>query len=816
MAAPSNRNSIRVARGPFADLNAEISALGEGEITYATDQNKFYVKDSGILEPAAATSQQGGLADSATQPGDNISTLTNDAGYITLGDVTTTADNFVYVNSAEGDDGTGTIDDPGKPFLTIAAAIAAIPGPGHEIKVSPGTYTESNPLVVPVGCILSSSHGTMGWLNDTVKIVPLVNTSNTVELSASSSIEGITVQGPSGAGFSAIQYAGSNGTTASITNVGILGTTGGQGNGISVESTGSGKIISFEIRFRGGEFKNLMQCLGGILATESVHVPNVGGTNSIETVFYQDISINPALSRFQLQSCNTGNSNVTYVYRNNGGTSYFFNLNAFNADHGIYLENDSYNVNIMNGLLEVSGNTIITDASVTGTSGKLFINARMNEQFDIGNNAWWNSDHVFEFTSNADDINAYRQARQLWGGDLIVGHQREQAGIFVGYGTAFSDPVTEKVFATSNNTSTTEGNSLVDLTATALDKDDSTQFTFNANAADEAIYFCTTKRDPSNNLLKHYGFRTGHFAGDSRDGEYVFEIWDGASWTAVQVQAVNRDLGYNYSTNVMWRGDDSHEYIMFGLDDNTTWSLKTINGINSYWSRIRVVTAPTFLPTLYQIQGLPRGGFEITGTGKQVFFGVSQFRRSLQVSSSGLSTTGGVLTGSQQVGTGTNQYTHSLSNGTLDGAGDKMYWNIRMPEGTCTAFPFYIDILYSIASGFSAVTLPQVGFTFHAEEVSGMYVADANGGLAPVPRTNVDTGFITDSNPQRQVKNLPGDEQNKLYNLFFGPFYANSFYEGDLIAMALDYVDDGSSNADINIWDFSIRSFRWTEGERQA
>ena len=59
MAAPSNRNSIRVARGPFADLNAEISALGEGEITYATDENKFYVKDSGILEPAAATSQQG-------------------------------------------------------------------------------------------------------------------------------------------------------------------------------------------------------------------------------------------------------------------------------------------------------------------------------------------------------------------------------------------------------------------------------------------------------------------------------------------------------------------------------------------------------------------------------------------------------------------------------------------------------------------------------------------------------------------------------------------------------------------------------------
>ena len=172
----------------------------------------------------------------------------------------------------------------------------------------------------------------MGWLGDNVLITPLVNTSNTIELTASSSIEGVTVQAPTTSGVSAIMYNGGNGTTASVTNVGIKGAVGGQGNGISVESTGSGKIISFEIRFKGGEFTNFMQCLGGILATESVHVPNVTGTNSIETVFYQDISVNPALSRFQLQSCNTGNSNVTYVYRNNGGTAYFFNCLLYTSD----------------------------------------------------------------------------------------------------------------------------------------------------------------------------------------------------------------------------------------------------------------------------------------------------------------------------------------------------------------------------------------------------------------------------------------------------------------------------------------------------
>jgi len=815
MAVPSPRNSIRIARGSYNDLLTELASLGEGEICYAKDQDRLYVVENGILTAASATAAQGVLADTSTQPGDNVSDLTNDAGYITLADVTTTADNFVYVNSTEGNDGTGTIDDPGKPFLTIAAAIAAIPGPGHEIRVSPGTYQENNPLVIPSGCILTSSHGTMGWLGDVVTIEPLVNTANLIELSSASSVEGVTLIGPSSAGAAAVSYAGGNATTASTTNVGLKGQTGGQGDGIMVQSTGSGKIISFEIRFKGGEFKNLMGVKGGILATESVHVPNVAGTNSIESVFYQDNTVNANLSRLQGQGCNTGNSNVTNVYRNNGGTGVFFSLNAFNASNGILLENDSYNVNIYSGLIDTS-TALTTDPSITGASGKLYINASVNTNFNIGNPVWYTSDHFLVYANDKNDKDAYQTAIQLQGGDLIIGNANQPHGAFFGNGTAISRSGSEYVFATSGNTSTTEGSGLVDLSANALDKEEATTFTFNAIAADEAIYFCTTRRDSANNLLKHYGYRTGHLTGDSRDGEYVFEIWTGAAWTAINIQAVNVDQGYNYATDVMWRGGDTHEYIIFGIDANTSWTLKTINSVNAYWSRIRIVTAPTSLPTLYHLQGLPDGGFQITRSGKQVFFGTAQFRRSIQSATSGLSFTGGVVNGTQQVGTGADQYTHSLTNGTLDGAGDRIYWNIRIPEGTCSAFPYYIDIAYSIQAGFNAATKPTLGFSFHAAEVAGMFVADPNGGSAPIARTNVDTSTITTNNPQRQESSIPGDAADTIYNISFGPFYASNYYEGDLITMALDYVDDGSANADITFWDISLRSFRWTEGERQA
>jgi hypothetical protein len=97
-----------------------------------------------------------------------------------------------------------------------------------------------------------------------------------------------------------------------------------------------------------------------------------------------------------------------------------------------------------------------------------------------------------------------------------------------------------------------------------------------------------------------------------------------------------------------------------------------------------------------------------------------------------------------------------------------------------------------------------------------MFVADPNGGAAPVARTNVNTSTITTNNPQRQESLIPGDAANRIYNISFGPFYASGYYEGDLITMALDLVDDGSANADITFWDISLRSFRWTEGERQA
>ena len=45
MPTPSNRTPLRVARGTYSNLNSSVSDIQEGEICYATDQDKLYVKD---------------------------------------------------------------------------------------------------------------------------------------------------------------------------------------------------------------------------------------------------------------------------------------------------------------------------------------------------------------------------------------------------------------------------------------------------------------------------------------------------------------------------------------------------------------------------------------------------------------------------------------------------------------------------------------------------------------------------------------------------------------------------------------------------
>ena len=75
MPTPSTRTPVRIARGSYSNLNSSISDLGDGEIVYAEDQDKLYVKEGSSLvvltQPAASPTFTGTVTVPTPTAGDN-------------------------------------------------------------------------------------------------------------------------------------------------------------------------------------------------------------------------------------------------------------------------------------------------------------------------------------------------------------------------------------------------------------------------------------------------------------------------------------------------------------------------------------------------------------------------------------------------------------------------------------------------------------------------------------------------------------------------------------------------------------------------
>ena len=101
MPLSSPRYVIKPLRGTYAALLANIADIEDGEICYAIDQDQHYQNESGTLVAVAASKAQGALADSAVQPGDNVSDLINDAGYLPVNLTGVATNDLIQFNGAE-------------------------------------------------------------------------------------------------------------------------------------------------------------------------------------------------------------------------------------------------------------------------------------------------------------------------------------------------------------------------------------------------------------------------------------------------------------------------------------------------------------------------------------------------------------------------------------------------------------------------------------------------------------------------------------------------------------------------------------------
>jgi hypothetical protein len=105
MPVPSPRNKILPVRGNIATLQSNVASLLEGEICYALDENKFYVKESGVLVEAGGGGATGTGSNRVFHENDQTVTadytLTSGKNAMTAGPVTINSGITVTVPSGQ-------------------------------------------------------------------------------------------------------------------------------------------------------------------------------------------------------------------------------------------------------------------------------------------------------------------------------------------------------------------------------------------------------------------------------------------------------------------------------------------------------------------------------------------------------------------------------------------------------------------------------------------------------------------------------------------------------------------------------------------
>lgn len=152
MPVPAVRNKLLPARGNFTDLSANAGTLLDGEICYAIDQDQYYQKEGSVLVSVGATKAQGLLADTALQPLDNVSELTNDAGYITQANGIEGFPEIIITDPVNDQsliyDGGDWVNGSPPVLVEVKNDLASTLTKGTPVYVS-GTHNSGKPLVSP-------------------------------------------------------------------------------------------------------------------------------------------------------------------------------------------------------------------------------------------------------------------------------------------------------------------------------------------------------------------------------------------------------------------------------------------------------------------------------------------------------------------------------------------------------------------------------------------------------------------------------------------------------------------------------------------
>jgi len=488
----------------------------------------------------------------------------------------------------------------------------------------------------------------------------------------------------------------------------------------------------------------------------------------------------------------------------NGGIIYFMSVTLTSVTYGVQVNHSG--TKITGTSLECRG-TSTYDIRQMHADSEIVINGGRIRKDSVYALGWSNINLVVQ---DEEEENIALEVQTA----LHVGIPELGRRSTFGEGDAYTRGM--RVYTTDDTTtSTTDGGNITNVTDDAASATSST-FTLQGTGVGYSILIGSALTDGTNRL-KWFGLLIKQTvasvvsSGNTHDS-FVFEYWNGTTWTEVGSFATSVEEHHRYANEVFLRAN-SLEHLRFGINGNSSvfpWAEKTILGTQCYWMRVRIATALTTAPTFEQFKISP-SRLEVMADGHTELHGSARFTQTIVAAGNVFGESGGVSNGSFNVGSGSvpNGWSHKVKNSRFDGNGDGIYIQFPLPKGVCTSCPWYVKFTY-----YGDKTAQDIDWicSFLPVEVSGILEADVAGGVTPVARTLSNTETVTAKAAQTDSALNVDQVVGKFQELSFGPFTVCDYYEGDMMMLRLEMDNDGPDNANPTVASFEVVGVMWTYG----
>lgn len=203
-------------------------------------------------------------------------------------------------------------------------------------------------------------------------------------------------------------------------------------------------------------------------------------------------------------------------------------------------------------------------------------------------------------------------------GQLAIGNKTQGYEMIVGQGDSYAPEIAFHF----------NGSTYTDITDILGSDTSSTTGVFGGTTAGNILYIGADQ--------KFYGLKVKIVtAGTAEPDNIVAEYWDQDTTSWVQTNFMVSDSSYPFNTyakDISGCGDNCSVQWRFDFDPNLLdpfWDKNTINGVEKYWGRFRIVTDITSDPVVEQMK-CHSSRWECNDNGSTEYFGYARYPRTLQ------------------------------------------------------------------------------------------------------------------------------------------------------------------------------------------